>query len=103
MIRLGSALLTAVCLTVLAGMWSQEARAQATLDFNSPDSIRMTLDAQMKKRVRVKLVSGQDVEGTVSQVGTHAVLFTELAGQEFYDATVRLDQIAAIVVRRAGR
>jgi hypothetical protein len=103
MMRRGGVLLAAACLLALVSAWSPAARAQATIDLNSPDSIRTTLDAQMKKRVRVKLVSGQDVEGTVSQLGTHAVLLTELAGQEFYDATVRLEQIAAVVVRRAGR
>ena len=77
--------------------------AQAAVDLNSADSIRATLDANAKKRVRVKLVCGQDLEGQVAQVGSHAVLLTELAGMEFYDATVRLDQIAAVVVRRAGR
>jgi hypothetical protein len=32
------------------------------------------------------------------------VRHTELTGMEFYDATVRLDQIAAVIVRvRGGR
>jgi hypothetical protein len=29
------------------------------------------------------------------------VALTELASMEFFDATVRLDQVAAVVVRRA--
>jgi hypothetical protein len=72
----------------------------AQVDLNSPDGIRQTLEANLKKRVRVKLLSGQDLEGQVAQIGSHAVLLTELTGMDFFDATVRLDQIAAVIVRR---
>jgi hypothetical protein len=51
----------------------------------------------------LKLVSGQDLDGQVLKVGNHAVSLTELSGAEFFDATVRLDQVAAVIVRRAGK
>jgi len=95
--------LVAMSLGAAAVAVTPRLQAQAQVDFNSPDSTRAILEGQLKKRVRVKLVSGQDLEGQVAQIGSHAVLLTELAGMEFYDATVRLDQIAAVVVRRAGR
>jgi hypothetical protein len=101
--RVAGAGLIVMSLLGTAVVVSPRLGAQAPVDLNSPDSIRVTLEAQLKKRVRVKLVSGQDLEGQVAQLGSHAVLLTELAGMEFYDATVRLDQIAAVVVRRAGR
>lgn len=51
------------------------------------------------KRVKVKLLSGQDLDGKVTKVGTQAVTLSELSGMEFFDATVRLDQVAAVIVR----
>lgn len=77
-------------------------RAQlSSADLSSADVIRAALEQQTGKRVRLKLVSGQDLEGQVSRIGTNGVLLTELAGMEFYDATIRTDQIAAVIARRA--
>lgn len=72
---------------------------EAMLDLNSPDAIKHTLELQIGKRVKVKLESGQDLEGKVAKVGSHAVQLTELSGMEFFDATVKLDEIAAVIVR----
>ena len=63
------------------------------------DAIKVNLERQMGKRVRLRLLSGQDVEGTVVAVGTAGVHVGRLVGQEFFDAVVRLDQIAAVIVR----
>jgi hypothetical protein len=49
--------------------------------------------------VKVKLNSGQDIEGIVGHVGAQAATLTQLTGQEFFDATIRLDQIAAVIMR----
>jgi hypothetical protein len=70
----------------------------ASLEVNA-DAIKVNLERQMGKRVRLRLVSGQDVEGTVVAVGTAGVHVSRLAGMDFFDAVVRLDQIAAVVVR----
>ena len=69
------------------------------LDLNAPDAIRQTLEQQLGKRVKVKLESGQDLEGKVAKVGSHAVQLSELSGMEFFDATVKLDEVAAVIVR----
>jgi hypothetical protein len=64
------------------------------------DAIKVNLEQQVGKRVRLRLVSGQDVEGTVVAVGTAGVQVGRLAGGlDFFDAVVRLDQIAAVIVR----
>ncbi|MCW5797399.1 MAG: hypothetical protein KIT40_02775 [Nitrospira sp.] len=73
---------------------------EPTIELNSPDVWRQILEQQVGKRVKVKLVSGQDLDGKVARVGTQAVALTELSGMEFFDATVRLDQVAAVIVRR---
>ena len=65
----------------------------------NPGTIREALEQQMGKRVKLKLVSGQDLEGKVMEVGSEVVIVNELAGIEFFGATVRLDQVAAVIVR----
>ncbi|HUF92741.1 MAG TPA: hypothetical protein VMR23_10220 [Candidatus Limnocylindria bacterium] len=63
-------------------------RAQdVSLEVNA-DAIKVSLERQVGKRVRLRLVSGRDVEGTVVSVG-----------MDFFDGVVRLDQIAAGIVR----
>jgi hypothetical protein len=73
------------------------------IEVNDPIWIVKTLEQQAGKRVKVKLRSGQDVDGIVSKVGHHAVHLTQLAGMEFYDAAVRLDDISAVVVKARGK
>ena len=63
------------------------------------EPVKTNLERQVGKRVRLRLVSGQDIEGTVFAVGTNAVHVARLAGMDFFDAAVRLDQIAAVIVR----
>jgi len=74
------------------------AAQDAALEVNA-DAIKVNLERQVGKRVRLRLVSGQDVEGTVVAVGTAAVQIGRLAGMDFFDGVVRLDQIAAVIVR----
>ena len=69
------------------------------MDLSSPDAVRHMLEAQTGKRVKLKLVSGQDLEGKVAKVGNHMVALIELSGMEFFDATVRMDQVAAVIVK----
>ena len=75
--------------------------AQAEIDLNTVDAMHRAVAQHVGQRVRLKLVSGQDVEGQVVRVGSNAVALTQLTGMEFFDATVRVDQIAAVIVRRA--
>jgi hypothetical protein len=66
----------------------------------NPGSIRQALEQQLGKRAKLKLVSGQDLEGKVSEVSNDVVIVDELTGMEFFGATVRLDQVAAVIVRK---
>lgn len=70
-----------------------------TVDLNSPDVLKSALEQQVGKRVKLKLESGQDVEGKVAKVGSHAVQLAELTGMEFFDATVKLEDITAVIVK----
>lgn len=78
---------------------SQASAEEQALDLNSLDAIKHALEQQVGKKVKVKLESGQDIEGKVAKVGSHAFQLTELSGMEFFDATVRIEEVAAVIVR----
>lgn len=69
----------------------------------APASIKAALAAQVGKRAKLRLVSGQEIEGKVQSVGAEVISISELTGMEFYGATVRVDQIAAVITRIDGR
>lgn len=73
------------------------------LDVNEPSWVAKTLEQQMGKRVKLKLRSGQELEGTVAKVGAHAVHVAQLAGMDFYDAAVRVDDISAVIVKARNK
>ena len=72
---------------------------EPTVDLNSPDVIKPVLEQQVAKRVKVKLESGQELEGKVAKIGSHAIQLAELTGVEFFDATVKRDEIAAVIMK----
>lgn len=103
-VRLTPYSLAAVGLAVLllGGLaWMPRLAAQTAPDLNAGDALRAAVAQQVGQRVRLKLVSGQDLEGQVARVGTNAIALTQLTGMELFDATVRVDQVAAVIVRRA--
>ena len=62
----------------------------------SHEIIRPALEQRTGKRW-----SGQDLKGNVAKVGAHAVAISELVGMQFFDTTMLLDQIAALVKVRS--
>ncbi len=79
----------------VAGLAAQETQAAA----ETPVSIRAAIEQQLGKRAKLKLKSGQDLEGKVVEVRAEVVIIKELTGMEFFGATVALDQVAAVIVR----
>lgn len=68
---------------------------------------RDTLAAVLKrlegKHVRLRLAgSGEELSGKLAKVGQELVQLSDLAGREFFDAVVRIDQVAAVVVQTRG-
>ena len=52
--------------------------------------------------MRLRLLSGQDLEGTVVAVGSAAVHVSRLPGMDVFDAVVRLDPVATVLIRARG-
>lgn len=94
----------AICFAIgSAGLVTRTMAQNTQIDLSSSDTMRQAIEQHAGKRVKFKLVSGQDIEGIVAKVGNQAVSLTELTGMEFFDATVRIDQVAAVIVRRAAQ
>ena len=58
--------------------------------------MRNWLSGNIGKRVVLRLGGDQDIEGTVSAVGTETVLLTRLAGKDFYDSLIVISKISAV-------
>ena len=86
---------TALLLALTAGLAAQEGR----LPVSAQDTPRTVLQRHIGKAVTLKLDSGDEIAGKVRLVGDRIVHLEELAGKEFYDAVVDLDEVAAVIVR----
>lgn len=53
------------------------------LDLDHPEARQHTLEKQIGKRVKIRLVSGQDLEGKVPKVWPQPVIISEMIGLEF--------------------
>jgi hypothetical protein len=60
-----------------------------------PDVLR----ARSGKAVTLLLRSGKEYGGTVGEVRGQSVVLKSIAGKEFYDALIRLDDISAVEIR----
>jgi hypothetical protein len=89
-----------LALSGLSGLTVEELSAQETrAAVEQPASIRVAIEQHLGKRVKLKLNSGQDLEGKVVEVSDEVVNIAELTGMEFFGATVALEQVAAVIVR----
>ena len=77
--------------------------AQSKVDFQPTDSAATVLKRQVGQKVELRMKSGEKIGGKVEAVGDHAVHLSSVAGQEFFDAVVTLDSIAAVLVRTGGK
>ena len=85
---------------VFALLSSVTAFAETTTpDLNDPDSVKAALEQFKGKKVELTLESGQQVSGTVANVGTTAVQLSELSGKEFYDAVIPLEKVSSVTFR----
>jgi hypothetical protein len=86
----------------LAAMLTSAAFADK-LAFDSADTAATILVKQTGQKVELRMKSGEKISGKVEAVGGKAVHLSALAGQEFYDAVVLIDEISAVIVRTGGK
>ena len=87
-------------LAVLVLVLVSAAMAQdGKLAVGQDDTIRSVLAAQVGKPVTLKLDSGEELTGTLRTVGNHVAHLEKLAGKDFFDAVVDVEEVAAVIVR----
>jgi hypothetical protein len=69
------------------------------VEINDYDTVVTVLTAHVGKRVTVRLNSGQELSGTVTEVTENLTHLSELTGMEFYDAVIVNADITAVVIR----
>ena len=65
----------------------------------SAADIKATLESQKGKRVSLRLPAGEELVGRIASVEGGTVHLTELAGREYFDAVVEIDEISAVIFR----
>ena len=92
-------MLFAFCL-VLPGMAAAKSPTPiAGVSFNVGISMQENLKSLVGKDVYIRLRSGDTLQGYVKAVGDNQVHLEKLAGKDFYDALIRLDDVSAIEVK----
>jgi uncharacterized membrane protein len=64
--------------------------------FDTSFPMKENLSVFLGKDVYVHLKSGNTIQGYVKSVGDHFLHLERLAGRDFYDALVRIDDISAM-------
>jgi len=103
-VSLGGTVLLMICaaaflaFAVEAGAQARAAAVQGA-SFNVSAPLKDNLRSLVGKDVYVGLRSGKTYQGFVKSVGDHFIHLEKLAGKEFFDALIRIDDISAIEVR----
>lgn len=84
---------------LLLGVVGTAGAEGVTLSVAGDADVRSVLAGLVGKRVGLRVGSGEELTGTVSEVGEEMVVIKELSGRDFFDAAVVIDHIDAVVVR----
>jgi hypothetical protein len=85
--------------TSVATAEAKKATAVEGASFDTCFPLKDNLKTFLGKDVHLLLRSGQTVQGYIKSVGDHFVHLERLAGKDFYDALVRIEDVSAIEAR----
>jgi hypothetical protein len=80
---------------------SSFAQDKASLQPNA--TILSVLQGNTSKTVELRMQCGEKIGGKVEQVNDNIVLLSHLTGAEYFDGFVNVKDIAAVVIRSAGK
>lgn len=80
---------------------SSFAQEKASLQPNA--TILSVLQGNIGKAVELRMTCGEKIGGKVEQVNDNVVLLSRLTGAEYFDGFVNVKEIAAVVIRSAGK
>jgi hypothetical protein len=66
---------------------------------NPNDHIKNILEKEIDLPVKLRLKSGAEIGGMVARVGVNVVQISEVAGMEFYDAVININDISAVLFK----
>lgn len=69
------------------------------LDASASGAVKSNLEKLTGKKVAIRVTSGDEIGGTVQNVGPEGVVITQLTGREFFDALIPIEKIVAVIVR----
>lgn len=75
---------------------------EKSYELKSAATVKDILSENIGRRVIVRLDAGENLEGTVHKVGDGLVHLSKISGRDFYDATVRVDRISAVIFKVRG-
>jgi hypothetical protein len=93
------AVLMVVTMLLCLAPASMAADAPKVLD---SDTVSDVLKRYVGKRVELVLVSGDRLTGRIEKVTPRVIHISSLKGMDFYDAVVRVESIASVIVRARG-
>ena len=76
--------------------------AESRIGYEPTDTPATYLKRQAGQKVEIRLKSGEKLAGKVESVGDKTFHLSSLAGQEFFDAVIVLDDVSAVIVRAAA-
>ena len=65
-----------------------------------PEMIQAALAARVGQKLTVKLISGEELTGTVRRVGDDLIHLGDLTGKEYFDALISVRAVTAVIYRR---
>jgi hypothetical protein len=96
---IGAALALLIAAAPLAGQ-EGPAGQEKKMVFEEQDTMAAVLKRLEGKTVRLRLAGGADeVVGKLQKVGKELAHLSDLSGREYFDAVVRIDQVAGVSVQ----
>jgi hypothetical protein len=96
---IGAAVALLLAAAPMAGQGSP-AGQEKRMVLEEQDTMATVLKRLEGKAVRLRLAGGADeVVGKLQKVGRELVHLSDLSGREFFDAVVRIDQVAGVSVQ----
>ena len=77
--------------------------AQTKIELLTGDTVQSVLEKQVGQPIDLRMKSGEKLVGKLEKVAGKAAHLSSLAGAEFYDAIVNIEDISAVVVKTRGK
>ena len=88
---------------VIAALAFSTAFAQEKVSLQPNATILSILQGNTGKTIELRMSCGEKIGGKVEQVNDNLVLLSHLTGAEYFDGFVNVKDIAAVVIRSAGK